>query len=68
MDREALSRRVLAEFTEMPGLALTIQQAARLFGIGTDACARILAQHIRQGQLRLTTDLHYTLASNSTHP
>jgi hypothetical protein len=52
----------------MPGLALTLQQAARLFGIGADACARILAQHIRQGRLRRTTDLHYTLASNSTHP
>lgn len=65
--REALSRRVLAEFTEMPGLALTLQQAARLFGIGPDVCARILSQHIRQGRLRLTDDLHYTLAAHPTH-
>lgn len=64
---EARLHRVLAEFTEMPGLALTLQQAARLFGLSTDLCAGILSQHIRQGRLRLTTSLHYTLAPHSTH-
>ena len=62
--RDALSRRVLSEFTEMPGLVLTLPQASRLFGIGGDACARILSHHIRQGRLRLTNDSLYTLASD----
>lgn len=65
--REALLHRVLAEFTEMPGLALTLQQAARLFGLSTDVCAGILSQHIRHGHLRLTANLHYTLAPHSAH-
>jgi hypothetical protein len=65
--REALSRRVLSEFTEMPGLVLTLEQAARLFGIGFEACGRILREHIERGQLRLTADAHYTLASRATY-
>ena len=63
--REALSRRILSEFTEMPGLVLTLEQAARLFGIGCEACSRILWEHIQRGQLRLTAGAHYTLASGS---
>lgn len=65
--REALSRRVLSEFTEMPGLVLTLEQAARLFGIGFDACGRILREHIGRGQLRLTPGAHYSLASRATY-
>ena len=65
--REALSRRVLSEFTEMPGLVLTLEQAARLFGIGFEACGRILREHIGRGQLRLTADAHYSLASHATY-
>jgi hypothetical protein len=64
--REALCQRVLSEFTEMPGLMLTLPQACRLFGIRSDACARILWQHVIQGRLRLTSNSHYTLASNMT--
>ncbi len=65
--REALSRRVFSEFAEMPGLVLTIGQASRLFGISTDACARILSEHVLRGRLRLTDDSHYTLAGSSPH-
>jgi hypothetical protein len=51
MRREALRRRVIAEFDEMPGLRLTFWQATRLFGISEGACDRLLAQLITDGIL-----------------
>ena len=35
-------QRVRAEFTEMPGLRLTLAQARRLFALRTDICERVL--------------------------
>jgi hypothetical protein len=40
--RQALVSRVYAEFREMPGLSLTLAQAARLFGLRPDIASRIL--------------------------
>ena len=42
--RDALVRRIHGEFEEMPGLLLTVRQAARLFGLRPDIVARILAR------------------------
>ena len=47
--REALVRRITAEFVEMPGLALTIAQASRFLGLPRDACERVLATLMRDG-------------------
>jgi hypothetical protein len=52
-DRE-LCARVYAEFVEMPGLRLTLAQAARLFSIDPDRCQRVLGSLVHDGQL--TTD------------
>jgi hypothetical protein len=52
--REALVRRIAAEFDDMPGLALTIAQASRLLGLDQMACARILDGLRRDGALRCT--------------
>ena len=49
--REALVRRITAEFVEMPGLALTIAQASRFLGLPRDACERVLAGLTREGVL-----------------
>jgi hypothetical protein len=49
-----LCARVYAEFAEMPGLRLTLAQAARLFSIEPDRCQRVLGTLVRDGQL--TTD------------
>ena len=38
-----VSDRMLSEFKEMPGMALTVVQASRLFGVPLGECARILA-------------------------
>ena len=54
--RQRLVDRVRAEFTEMPGLSLTLPQARRLFGLPQDACARILASLAREGLLRYRAD------------
>jgi hypothetical protein len=37
-----LCARVWAEFREMPGLSLTLPQAARLFSLDRARCARVL--------------------------
>ena len=57
--REALVRRIRAEFEEMPGLSLTLVQASKLFGIAPDVCAGILGHLIEAGVLRLNSDGRY---------
>ena len=50
-DDQDLYYRVCAEFTEMPGLALTLAQASRLFQLDVSRCERVLAALVRQGEL-----------------
>ena len=57
MKFEAVSRRVLAEFDEMPGLALTPRQAARLFGLDHDLCRMVIDALIDMAYLRETGGL-----------
>jgi hypothetical protein len=52
MKLEAVSRRVLAEFDEMPGLTLTFRQAARLFGLELDVCRVVLDSLVDMAYLR----------------
>ena len=46
-----LRLRVWAEFHEMPGMRLTLPQAARLFSIEAAACERILSALVQVGDL-----------------
>jgi hypothetical protein len=50
--RDALVRRVVNEFDEMPGLSLSLAQASRLLGLAEEACARIFLRLVDQGRLR----------------
>ncbi len=50
--RDAILRRIAAEFREMPGLVLSIPQASRLLGLDEPACERILAALEGEGLLR----------------
>ena len=59
--RATLLRRIRSEFEEMPGLSLTLGQAAKLFGIPPETCARILAQFAEEGLLCLTINRRYAL-------
>ena len=54
MKLEAVARRVLAEFDEMPGLTLTQRQAARLFGLELDTCRVLLDTLVDMAYLRET--------------
>ncbi|MGE3275458.1 MAG: hypothetical protein AB7O67_10120 [Vicinamibacterales bacterium] len=40
--------RIRSEFSEMPGMRLTVPQAARLFGLTTVDCRRALAVLVRR--------------------
>jgi hypothetical protein len=58
MTADAVACRVLAEFEEMPGLTLTDQQAARLFGLDPEMCQVVIDRLTRGSQLRRTTGGH----------
>jgi hypothetical protein len=59
--RRALLQRIHAEFTEMPGMCLTIPQASRLFGLPAQACTRVMVSLTDLGLLHLTDDGRYRL-------
>jgi hypothetical protein len=50
-DLQNLHARVSAEFREMPGLTLTLAQAARLFSIEPARCERVLGALVERGVL-----------------
>jgi hypothetical protein len=49
--REAI-RRVEGEYREMPGLSLTLPQAARLWGLDQGTCERVLMKLIERRVLK----------------
>jgi hypothetical protein len=54
-ESEALLHRVRGEFAEMPGLRLTVGQAARLWGLERATCEAVIDALIGSSFLRLTT-------------
>ena len=58
--REAIVRRISAEFHEMPGLVLTVKQASRFLGVDEAACARILTALTKAGVLRRSSNEYYS--------
>ena len=50
-DTRAVTDRVRGEFKEMPGLALTLAQAGRLWSLDAATCAEVLAQLVSTGFL-----------------
>lgn len=60
---EACLRRIRNEFIEMPGLRLTIAQAARLWSLDVDACTAMLDQLVDERVLRRTRDGRYASVS-----
>ncbi|MGH9258016.1 MAG: hypothetical protein ACRD3C_25935 [Vicinamibacterales bacterium] len=47
----AIGARIRAEYHEMPGLRLTVSQAARLFNLEMTYCARVLDELVKSGEL-----------------
>ena len=56
--REAI-RRVEREYREMPGLSLTLPQAARLWGLDPGTCERVLATLIERRILKRASNGTY---------
>ena len=54
MTSHALVNRVRSEFLEMPGLQLTIPQAARLWGLDVVACQHVVDALVATSFLRWT--------------
>lgn len=52
----ALLVRIRGEYSEMPGLRLTVPQALRLWGLPRDVCESALARLVEQGFLRQTAE------------
>lgn len=48
---ETLHHRIRAEYHEMPGLRLTLAQAARLFNLERTHCAEVLSVLVKNGAL-----------------
>ncbi len=48
--------RIRAEFDQMPGMQLTLQQAQRLFGVDATTCRRLLDELVDARFLRSTNE------------
>ena len=54
--REALLDDFLKEIRHNPGLAFTLDQASRLFGLPREVCERLLGDLVRRGALQVRSD------------
>lgn len=63
MDVELVTKRVRAEFEEMPGMTLTMRQASRLFGIEGDVCRKVFDRLVRMSYLKWTASGSVTRAA-----
>jgi hypothetical protein len=59
MTHYRLLKRIRAEYLEMPGLHLTLEQAQRLCGIERTLCQRVLDTLVDTKFLRVSSDGHY---------
>ena len=50
-DEQELCARIRADYREMPGLRLTLPQAARLFSLELTGCERVFDALVREGFL-----------------
>lgn len=57
--RESLVARIRGEYTEMPGLRLTVAQACRLWQLDARTCESLFEQLVRETFLRKTLDGAY---------
>ena len=60
-----LLERVIGEYREMPGLALTVPQAQRLWGCDAETCRCAMDVLIRRGILRRSSDGQLVRAGES---
>ena len=61
--QQALER-IRAEYQEMPGMKLTLEQVARLSGVDRSVCQQVLAALVNAKFLSLRNDGSYTRAQD----
>jgi hypothetical protein len=61
-------KRIRAEYLEMPGLRLTVEQARRLCGIDETMCRTVLNALVDAGFLRVNPDGTYARLSEGSLP
>ena len=54
-----LTRRIQAEYSEMPGLSVTLGQAQRLLAVDEPTCASVFRGLVKRGVLRRTAQGRY---------
>lgn len=57
-------RRIRAEFWEMPGLALSVAQAQRLWSLDSSVVERLFKELVASGELRERSDRRFVRARN----
>ena len=57
---DSLVARVRAEYSEMPGLRLTVSQACRLWHVDVSTCEMLFEQLVREGFLYKTEKSAYS--------
>jgi hypothetical protein len=57
--RAQLRSTILDAYADMPGLKLTLPQAARLFGVPTGTCRSVLEALVADGALRRSPEQRY---------
>ena len=65
---DVLAARVRGEYSEMPGLQLTVAQACRLWQIDTSTCEILLDELVREGFLFKTQSGFYIATATSRRP
>lgn len=60
VDDPVMWARIDVGFSEMPGLRLTVAQAARLFDLEPAACERLLGLLVGAGRLQRSPDGRYS--------
>jgi hypothetical protein len=63
-DWDLCLRRIRSEFWEMPGLALSVAQAQRLWSLEAAVVERLFAELIASGELRQLPDRRFVRARN----
>lgn len=66
--REALLNRLRSEIRHVPGLALTPDQASRLFQVPPDVCGRLLNSLAQQGVIQMRPDGRFVAVCLSEQP
>jgi hypothetical protein len=68
MPHNAMIKRVRAEYLEMPGLRLTVEQAQRLCGVDRTVCRAVLDALVDAGFLCVKPDGTYARLTEGTVP